>query len=141
MTLPELMAWAAGVLPFAYWLFLSRTRGTGIMVTFWTFLFGLFMIAEQNFVIATTALALSGYMAGAVQVAFSQRESLQGFSRFVLGFLTLATGLGTYMFLGGVSGGLLPIIMLILFAPAFGQSLALNARSYGLLDVKGGYED
>lgn len=140
MTLPELMAWAAGVLPFAYWLFLSRTRGTGIMVSMWTFLFALFMMAEHNFVIATTSLALAGYMAGAVHVAFSQRDWLQGFSRFVLGFLTLLTGLGTYMFFG-FTGELLPIVMLILFACSFGQTLALNARSYGLLDVKGGYED
>lgn len=140
MTLPELMAWACGVLPFAYWLFLSRTRGTGIMVTCWTFLFGLFMVAEQNLAIATTALVLSGYMAGAVQVAFSDRGWLQGFSRIVLGLLTLLTGLALYSF-ATVGGGILPLVMMVMFAMSFGQSLAMNARSYGVLDIKGGYED
>ncbi|MBX9571090.1 MAG: hypothetical protein K2X77_19495 [Candidatus Obscuribacterales bacterium] len=141
MTLPELMAWAGCLLPFAYWLFLSRTRGTGITLTFWTFGFGAFMLAEQNMAVATSSLVICGYLAGAVQVAFSNREWLQGFSRFMLAFLTLVTGLAVYLFFGIAAGQLVPIIALVLFAMSFGQSLALNAKSYGVLDVKGGYED
>lgn len=139
MTLPELMGWAASVLPFAFWLFAARTRGVAITISFWSLLLGMFLFTEHQSGSGALAFVLAGFASGSVQASSIANSLSDWFLRAVFGGLTLLVAVGVWAFVG--ASGLLALVMLMLFAVSFGQLLALQARSYNVLKLNGGYED
>lgn len=135
MTLPELFCWLAALAPFAFWLFMSRTRGVGICLAFWTLLLGVFLVlANQMIASGATSLVLSGFLAGAV--LSEQRKISLG--TFELGSFTIFAAfcaLGAFVMLPA-TGVLLVQLLGVSCALAVGQLCAMNAYSLGLLKIE-----